>query len=147
MDYKEPETPAEDDGTATGGATQTEFVGPIEAVKRVALASLGAVAVATEASDEVFHTLLKKGEEARDEARREIREARLRAAERRAESQTFVQNRVDSLLNHVNLASKGDVDALNAKLNIITRKLDEFQAARGANRQSEEGRADDVNLN
>ena len=52
-----------------------DFANPIEAVKKVALAGLGAVAVATKATDEVFGTLVKKGETARDDVMREIRES------------------------------------------------------------------------
>jgi hypothetical protein len=34
---------------------------------------------------------------------------------------------MDVFLNRVNLPSKGDVDTINVKLNILTRKLDDLQ--------------------
>lgn len=117
---------------AGGPELKDDLDSPIEAAKRLALAGLGAVAAATEATDEVFQTLVKKGEEARDQAVREIREARQRNADKRADSLTFLGARLDAFLRTVNLASRGDIEALNAKLNIITRKLDEMGAGRAA---------------
>jgi poly(hydroxyalkanoate) granule-associated protein len=103
---------------------------PIEAAKRVALAGLGAVAVATEATDEIFQDLVKKGEQTREEAAREFRHARERTAARRADAQGYVRSRVDSVMDHMNLPSKADVDALDEKLNVVAQKLDEVQADR-----------------
>lgn len=102
---------------------------PLEAAKKVALAGIGAVVVATEATDEVFNELVKRGERTREEAAREINEARVRGAERRAGVTGYVRSRMDSMLNKFNLPSKGDVDSVNAKLNILTRKVDEVQAS------------------
>lgn len=116
-------------GTAPGGSSGPEVVTPIEAAKRVAFAGLGAVAVATEATDEVFRELVKKGEQARHEVAGELREARAKSAGRRSEASDFFRSRMDDAMNAVNLPSKGDVDAINAKLNILTRKMDEFQAS------------------
>ncbi|HEV3309128.1 MAG TPA: phasin family protein [Chloroflexota bacterium] len=124
MNNKETET-----GTTPGGSSEPEFVTPIEAAKRVALAGLGAVAVATEATDEVFRELVKKGEQARHDVAGEMREARAKTAGRRSEATDFFRARMDDAMNAVNLPSKGDVDAINAKLNILTRKMDEFQAS------------------
>jgi|SRR5579872_6906607 len=128
-----------EDGQETNGTTDSghprhggDYTGPIEAVKQVALAGLGAVAVATEAADEMFHALVHKGEEAREDALREIREAKTRSAQRRADSETFLRSTMDDLLNRVSVASKGDIEALNAKLNIISRKLDEVHMGRDA---------------
>lgn len=109
-----------------------EMGSPIDAVRRVALAGLGAIAVATEATDDIFHSLVKKGEETREEASREIRAARLRGVERRTDSTTFLRTRMDSALSRVNLASKSDIEALNAKLSIISRKIDQVSSSKRA---------------
>ena len=45
------------------------------------------------------------------------------------EAQTLARQSIDSILNKAQLASKSDIDALNAKLNLINRKLDEVHAA------------------
>jgi len=111
------------------GATRSdEVIGPVEAAKRVALAGLGAVAVATEATDEVFRNLVKKGEAAREDAVREVNEARLRGADRLAESETFIRSRVDAVFSRANLATRDEIDALNAKLDTIAQKLDALHA-------------------
>ena len=109
---------------------KTELSAAVEALKRVAYAGIGAVAVATEATDEVLQGLVKKGEQTSEEAFREMREARARSREKRGEATEVIRTKLDHALNAVKLPSKADVDALNAKVDILTRKLDEVQAAR-----------------
>lgn len=130
----EPEEPIPDtDTTKTWTETNaeersTQTVDPVDAMKRVALAGIGAITVASEVTDEVFSELVKRGEKTADEAMREIKQVRERRAERRADASTYVRARMDSILNRLNLPSKGDVDSINAKLNILTRKVDDVQA-------------------
>jgi len=118
-----------DEGSnATKGTEAPDVISPIESARRVFLAGLGAVAVATEATDQIFQQLVKRGEQTREEAMREIRQARSRSASRREDASSYFRHRMDSMLNMANLPSKGDVDAINAKLNILTRKVDDVQA-------------------
>jgi poly(hydroxyalkanoate) granule-associated protein len=102
---------------------------PFGGFRRIALAGIGAVSVATEVTDEVFSELVKRGEQSREEARDEMRHARARTARRNADAAEFFRARMNDLMDRFNLPSKGDVDSINAKLNILTRKVDEFQAA------------------
>jgi poly(hydroxyalkanoate) granule-associated protein len=102
---------------------------PFEGLRRIALAGIGAVSVASEVSDEVFSELVKRGEQSREEARDELRQAKARTARRNADAADFFRARMNGLMDRVNLPSKGDVDSINAKLNILTRKMDEFQSA------------------
>jgi poly(hydroxyalkanoate) granule-associated protein len=107
----------------------SEIRGPIDGVKRLALASLGAVVLATETTDEFFQELVKRGERAKDEVAHQLHDARDRSASRRDNAGTYVRSRMDAVLNRVNMPSKADVDSINAKLNILTRKVDEIQAS------------------
>ncbi len=102
---------------------------PFGGLRRIALAGIGAVSVAGEVSDEVFAELVKRGEQTREEARDELRQRRDRTARRNADAADFFRARMNDLMDRFNLPSKGDVDSINAKLNILTRKIDEFQAA------------------
>ncbi len=98
-------------------------------IGRVFLAGVGIASVATEVSEDVFNELVSRGEQTRDEAREEMRARRERGAKRGTEAASFVRSRMDDVLNRINLPSKGDVDSINAKLNILTRKIDQVQAS------------------
>ena len=39
-----------------------------------------------------------------------------------------MRSRVDGVLNRLNLPSKADVESLNARISILTRKVDQMQA-------------------
>jgi len=123
-------------GASSGSATSnsdTTRAGdswfPFTGVRRIALAGIGAVSVASEVTDEVFSELVKRGEQTREEARDEMRQAKARTATRNADAADFFRARMNDLMDRFNLPSKGDVDSINAKLNILTRKIDEFQAS------------------
>ena len=53
-----------------------EQVSPKAAVRRLALAGIGVVATAADVTDEVFNDLVRRGEESRQEALRELKAAR-----------------------------------------------------------------------
>ncbi|GEM_PF-3743588 len=112
--------------TSSGGE---RYLSPLEAARKLALAGIGAVTVAGELTDEIFTELVKRGEQTREQAVEEFNQMRARNSERRAETTSLVRSRVDSLMNRLNLPSKGDLDSINAKLNILTRKVDEVQAS------------------
>jgi poly(hydroxyalkanoate) granule-associated protein len=128
MDDEETRTEGTDHTEPWADSIPSEILGPIEAAKRLALASLGAVSLATEMTDELFQQLVKRGEHTKEEVARELHEARERSSTRREDATTYVRSRMDAILNRVNMPSKADVDSINAKLNILTRKIDEVQA-------------------
>lgn len=105
-----------------------EISAPIEAAKRLALASLGAVTLATEATDELFQQLVKRGEQSKDELARELEDVKQRSVHRRDDATAYARSRMDTLLNRVSMASKADMDSINARLAILTQKIEELQA-------------------
>src|SRR5579884_3523891 len=122
------ETAAPEVETPTNHGTD-RYYRPLEPVRQLLLAGIGAVTIAGEVSDEVFAELVKRGEQTREEAIDAVRERRHRAEARRTEASSFFRSRMDDLLNRLNLPSKADVDSINAKLNILTRKVDQVQAS------------------
>jgi polyhydroxyalkanoate synthesis regulator phasin len=130
--YHEPEVVVMDDSDQSRSTESTgsrswvdDCSNPLDALKKVALAGLGAVAVATEVTDEVLQELVKKGEIAREDAVREFHEARRRAADAKGDVEGPIRARMEAILAKANLASKDDIDALNEKLNRIASKLDQ----------------------
>lgn len=105
--------------------------GPIEKtegmIRRLFLAGVGAAAVALDTAEERYAEFVRRGEQVQQEMQERSRETRQRnmgAGSRVADS---FRTGMDSILNGLNLPSKTDVDTMNVKLNILTRKLDDLQ--------------------
>ncbi len=95
--------------------------------KRAVLAGIGAVATACDVANSTFDRFVDRGSEAQEDVRRRLDEARLQNAGRRNRFSDVVRSAMNTLLDGVNVPNKADVDIINAKLNIVTRKLDDLQ--------------------
>lgn len=96
-------------------------------VRRFFLAGIGAAAVAYDVAEDTFDRFARRGAEVQREALERAQEARTRnrgASTRVGES---LRTGMDVVLNNLNLPSKTDVDTVNVKLNILTRKIDDLQ--------------------
>ncbi|HLJ68007.1 MAG TPA: phasin family protein [Chloroflexota bacterium] len=96
-------------------------------LRRAFLAGIGAMATACDRADQTFDEFVTRGERVRDEwteradeLRRENRGARGRMGE-------YFRGAMDAFLDTLNVPNKTDVDTINVKLNILTRKIDDLQ--------------------
>jgi polyhydroxyalkanoate synthesis regulator phasin len=105
--------------------------GPVEqiegTVRRLTLASVGAVASAYDAANDTFERFVDRGEQVQRELQDRRDDVRRQNAWANRRFGDFLRSSMDVFLNRVNLPSKGDVDTINVKLNILTRKLDDLQ--------------------
>jgi polyhydroxyalkanoate synthesis regulator phasin len=111
-----------DVATAYAGTSAPE--GP---AKRAVLASLGAVATAYDVANETFDRFVDRGSQAQEDLRRRADEARLQNAGNRTRVGEALRSAMNAFLDGINVPNKADVDVINAKLNIVTRKLDDLQ--------------------
>lgn len=105
--------------------------GPIEqtegTVKRVVLAGIGAAASAYDTAEDTFDRFVDRGQRAQEEWQGRANDVRRRNAGARWRLQEYFRDAMGSMLDSLNIPSKTDVDTINVKLNIVTRKLDDLQ--------------------
>ena len=94
--------------------------------KRVVLAGLGAVATACDVANETFDRFVDRGAQAQDHLQQRADDMRMQATGRTRFSDA-VRSAMNTFLDGINVPNKADVDVINAKLNIVTRKLDDLQ--------------------
>ncbi len=95
-----------------------------EATRKVMLAAVGAVGLAQDEMEDFVNRLVKRGEIAEKDARKlvkEVTEKRRKTVEKRAEKQ------VDKMFDRMNIPSKADIEELNAKISILTAKVEELK--------------------
>lgn len=108
---------------ATAHAGTPEPDGP---TKRVVLAGLGAIATACDVAYETFDRFVDRGSQAQDKLQRRADKMRMQTVGRTRVSDSL-RSAMNAFLDGINVPNKADVDVINAKLNIVTRKLDDLQ--------------------
>jgi poly(hydroxyalkanoate) granule-associated protein len=98
-----------------------------ETTRKVLLASIGVVALAQEEIEEFVGRLIERGEIAEKDGRilvREIIDKRQKTTQRTEEE---ITKRVQQFLERLNVPTKDDIDALNKKINLLNKKIDELK--------------------
>jgi polyhydroxyalkanoate synthesis regulator phasin len=108
---------------ATAHAGTSEPEGP---AKRVVLAGLGAMATACDVANEAFDRFVDRGSLAQEHLMRRADEARMQNAGNRSRMGDALRSAMNTFLDGINVPNKTDVDVINAKLNIVNRKLDDL---------------------
>jgi poly(hydroxyalkanoate) granule-associated protein len=99
----------------------------LEAAHKVLLASIGAVAVAQDEIEDFVNKLVERGEIAEKDGRHLIRDLIERRKTQTAKKEEDLNTRVEALLHRMNIPTKGDVEALSAKVVELTKKVDELK--------------------
>jgi polyhydroxyalkanoate synthesis regulator phasin len=92
-----------------------------EAVRRIVLAGIGAVALAQDEVEHFINKLVERGELAEKDARKlikEVTEKRTKGAEKQMEQ------RFEGILEHLNIPSKTDIDELSEKIAALSSKVE-----------------------
>lgn len=102
----------------------------VEMVRKVLLASIGAVALTQEEVEKVINKLIERGEIAEKDGRKLVKDLmekrRKKAAEVKDETEEEFENRMEEVLARMNIASKSDIDSINRKLTTLSKKLDDL---------------------
>jgi polyhydroxyalkanoate synthesis regulator phasin len=85
------------------------------------------MASAYDVANETFDRFVDRGEQVQRDLQDRTDDMRRQNARANRRFGDFLRSSMDVFLNRVNLPSKGDVDTINVKLNILTRKLDDLQ--------------------
>ena len=111
-----------DAATAYAGTSEPEG-----SAKRALLAGLGAVATAYDVANDAYDRFVDRGTQAQEHLLRRADDVRLQRAGNRARMGDALRGAMNMFLDTLNVPNKADVDVINAKLNIMTRKLDDLQ--------------------
>ena len=100
---------------------------PGSIAERVMLASIGVVASACDTAEERFDRFVNRGQQARDDLQSRSEDVRRQNWRARNRARDYFRGAMDMVLDTFNVPSRTDVDTINVKLNILTRKLDDLQ--------------------
>jgi poly(hydroxyalkanoate) granule-associated protein len=107
----------------------------LEMLRKLLLASVGAVAMAQEELDVFVDKLVERGELADKDARallNDVRERRTQQVdEARSEMRAAQEQRLDAMLRRVNIPTKTDIGKLNERIEHLSKQVDDLLAAAG----------------
>jgi len=103
----------------------------LDAVRRVLMAGIGAVVLAQEEVEEFVNKLIDRGEIAEKDGRKLINEVvekrKKKAQDTTQNAQDEVDKRLEGILDRLNIPTKSDIDALNAKVTELTDKVESLK--------------------
>jgi polyhydroxyalkanoate synthesis regulator phasin len=92
-------------------------------LRKVMLASIGAVALAQDEAEDLINRLVERGEIAREEGRKLMDDM---MAKRRQKARAHLDSRVEEALGKMNVPTKADLAAVEKKLDELSKKLDKL---------------------
>lgn len=101
----------------------------LEALHKVLLASIGAVALAQEEIEDFVNKLVERGEVAEKDGRKLVREVMDRRKKDAEKAEDQLTKRIEDILNRMNVPTKSDIDTLGEKVATLTKKVDEIKKA------------------
>ncbi len=101
----------------------------LDTVRKVLLASIGAVALAQDEMEDFVNKLVERGQIAEQDARKLLKDVTERRTRTTARAEETLDRRVEELLGRMNVPTKSDLDMLSAKITALTRKVDELKKA------------------
>jgi len=101
----------------------------LEAVRKVLLASIGAVALAQEEIEDFVNRLVERGEIAEKDGKRLVKEVMSRRKKEAEKAEDEVTKRIEGALERMSVPSKADIDSLSEKITALSKKIDELKKA------------------
>jgi poly(hydroxyalkanoate) granule-associated protein len=99
----------------------------VEALHKVLLASIGAVAIGKEELEDFVGKLVERGEIAEKDGKKLVKDVLARRKKEALKAEDMFSKRVEDTLTTLNVPSKTDVDALSEKVAALTKKVDELK--------------------
>jgi polyhydroxyalkanoate synthesis regulator phasin len=99
--------------------------------RRLILAGIGAVVTALDEAEETYDKFVDRGEQVREEWQGKAEELRHQNEGARYRVRSAFRSAMDAFFDAINVPNKTDVDTINIKLNILTRKVDDLQMSAG----------------
>jgi len=100
-----------------------------EGLRKLVLASIGAVAIAQEELEHLINKLVERGELAEKEGKKLLKELKEKRKKKTAKAEEEINKQVEELMTSMNVPTKDDIDALGNKINDLDKKVDELMKA------------------
>lgn len=101
----------------------------LDTVRKVLLASIGAVALAQDEMEDFVNKLVERGQIAEQDGRKLLKDVMERRNRTTAKAEESLDRSVEELLTRMNVPTKSDLDALSTKISALTRKVEELKKA------------------
>ncbi|HZU11277.1 MAG TPA: phasin family protein [Chloroflexota bacterium] len=97
--------------------------------RKLFLAWLGAMATAYDTTEDTFERFVRRGEQVQDELEHRTQDVTGGAESANMRMRDSIQMLSQTIRDQLNVPSKTEIDAINVKLNIVLRKLDDLSMA------------------
>jgi polyhydroxyalkanoate synthesis regulator phasin len=94
---------------------------------KVLLAGIGAVALTQEEVERFVGKLVERGEIAEQDGKRVVSDVMEKRKKEAKKAEGELDKRLEDLLDRMNVPTKGDIDALSAKITELSKKVDELK--------------------
>jgi len=98
-----------------------------EAVRKVMLAGVGAVALTVEAVEDLVEKLVERGELTEEEGRKLVNDVWSRRKKDAKKAEEEVNRRVDELMSRFDIPTKAEFEDLSAKISEVSKKVDDLK--------------------
>jgi poly(hydroxyalkanoate) granule-associated protein len=99
----------------------------VEALHKVLLASIGAVALAQEEIEDFVNKLIERGEIAEKDGRKVMNDVMARRKKDAQKAEDQMNKRVEDILGRMNVPTKSDIDTLSEKVTALSKKMDDLK--------------------
>ena len=105
--------------------TVEELHGPLyEALRRVLMASIGAIALAQDEIEDFVEKLVERGEIAEKDGKKLVREVIDKRKKDVSKAENELNKRIDEVVARMDVPTKADIDALGDQINELSDKVD-----------------------
>ena len=118
---------ATEEKTPTPEEAKEEQSKLVESLRKVLLASIGAVALAQDEIEDFINRLIERGELAEKEGKNLMNEVVERRKKDGKKAEEEVTTRVEEALKRLNIPTKSDIDGLSSKIASLSKKIDELK--------------------
>lgn len=102
----------------------------LEPLRKMLLASVGAMALATDEAEELISRLVERGQIAQEEGRKLAQEmmakSRERMEARREKMESALDARIEKALERLNVPTKAEIESLSASIDELSKKIDKL---------------------
>jgi len=98
----------------------------LQTMRRILLASIGAVALAQEEIEEFIDKLVERGEIAEKDGKQLVGEVMEHRKKFQKKTGDEMNKQVEQILERMDVPTKGDVDTLSKKITALSKKIDEL---------------------
>jgi poly(hydroxyalkanoate) granule-associated protein len=101
--------------------------GLADSLRRVMLASIGAIALTKEELDSFIKKLVALGEVAEEEGKKMMAELTEKRKRKTGEAEEMASQRVHEMMERMDIPTRQDIKAISDKINALTKKVDDLK--------------------